>query len=120
MKLFRPADASDHWIGEDAHGALMTWPASDGGWAKRTAYTGPKRGLVEVEPALARGTRWPGAGRARLPRASSGEASNERVTLRSTAAERAAWQALAESCGQGLTVWARDELNAAVARAKRK
>jgi len=115
MKLYNAPVAPNSWIGEDEHGMLMVWPREANGWARRTTWLGGRRHLTEVEPALARGTRWPGAGRSRRPRAASGEASHERITLRATAGERAAWEQAAKACEAGLTVWARDVLNAEVA-----
>lgn len=110
----------DHWVGEDKHGALMTWPAEPGGWAKRTAYTGAKRQLEEVTPALARGSGWPGAGRAPKPRASSGEASTRRLGIRATPTEYDAWEHRAQEEDKRISDWARDELNAALARPRPK
>jgi hypothetical protein len=110
MKLFRSRDMPDHWIGEDEHGALMVWPARLRGWFKRTAYTGPKRQLEEVEPALSRGTGWPGGGRGPSPRSASGAVSKP-VGLRATAEERAAWERAAGE--RNLSDWMRDILNAA-------
>ncbi len=78
-------------------------------------YTGQRRVLEEVEPALARGTGWPGGGTGRKPR-TGGEPSNRRITLRATDAEADAWEERAGAAGKGVTVWARDELNTAVKR----
>jgi hypothetical protein len=115
MRLYRSRDNPDHWIGEDQHGALMLWPAEPGGWAKRTAYTGGKRQLEEVEPALARGSGWPGGGRTRKPRAASGEPSTRSIGVRATPGERAAWESAAGE--RKLSDWIRDTLNAAAAAA---
>jgi hypothetical protein len=112
MKLFRVRDMPDHWIGEDEHGVLMVWPARTRGWVKRTAYTGSKRQLEEVEPALARGTGWPGGGRGPKSRSASGAVSKP-VGLRATAEERAAWERAAGE--RKLSDWMRDALNAAAA-----
>ena len=120
VKLYRSKELPGQWIGEDKHGALMKWPAEPGGWMQRTAYTGGKRQLEEAEPALARGTRWPGAGRARRPRASTGEASTRLLAIRATPGELAAWERRASDEGKRPSVWARDELNAAVARPRPK
>src|SRR4051812_47555584 len=110
MRLYRSREVPDHWIGEDKHGALMVWPAVSNGWLQRTAYTGGKRQLEEVEPALARGTRWPGAGRARKPRSAGGEVSARRLTLRATDAEVDSWEHRANEEDKAPSVWARDTL----------
>jgi len=120
VRLYRSKEHPDHWIGEDKHGALMTWPAEPGGWAKRTAYTGTRRQLEETEPALARGSGWPGAGRAPKPRAPSGEASTRQLAIRATTEELAAWEHRASEEDKRLSVWARDELNAAITRPRSK
>jgi hypothetical protein len=86
------------------------------GWLKRTPYTGGKRQLEEVAPALARGTRWPGAGRAPRPRDPAGMPSDAQVGIRATQEERATWLRAAEVRDQALAAWARDELNAAATR----
>jgi hypothetical protein len=112
-KLFRSKDHPDHWIGEDEHGVLMVWPARPKGWAKRTAYAGAKRQLEEAEPALARGTGWPFGPVGRRPR--DGEAYST-LGIRVSASERAKWQRAADKHDRNLTVWARDELNAAADR----
>jgi hypothetical protein len=120
VKLYKSKELPDQWIGEDKHGALMTWPAEPGGWAKRTAYTGTKRQLEELEPALARGSGWPGAGRAPKPRAASGEASTRQLAIRATPEEIEAWERRASEEDKRTSVWARDELNAALARPRPK
>jgi hypothetical protein len=112
-KLFRSKEHPDHWIGEDEHGVLMLWPAKPRGWAKRTGYAGPKRQLEEVEPALARGTGWPFGPVGRRPR---GNEPSTTLGIRVTPSERAKWQRAADKRDQGLTVWARDELNASADR----
>jgi hypothetical protein len=120
MKLYKSREHPDRWIGEDEHGNLMVWPVEPGGWAKRTAWTGAKRQLEEVSPALARGTRWPGAGRARKPRSATGEPSTHRLTLRATGDEMAAWERRAADEGKPLSTWGRDTLNAELARPRSK
>lgn len=119
MKLFKGPDHSV-WIGEDAVGALMYWPREPGGWARRSSYTGQRRILEEVEPALARGTGWPGGGRAPKPRSASGQASSEQLTLRSTPDEMEGWRKRAADDGKPLAVWGRDTLNAEAARPKKR
>jgi len=111
MKLYYSAEIADHWIGEDRHGALVVWPAEPRGWTHRTPYTGGKRPLEEVSPALARGTGWPGAlgGKIRAP---SG-APSKPVGVRATDDERAAWERAAGE--RKLSDWIRDTLNAAAA-----
>lgn len=48
------------WITPDADGVtLIEWPADADGWTRRTTYTGPREGLVEVWPGSAAGTGWP-------------------------------------------------------------
>ncbi len=113
VKLYRSREIPNHWIGEDKHGALMLWPAEPGGWAKRTAYTGGKRHLEEVEPALARGTRWPGGGRAPRPRAPSGAVSTS-FGLRVSPEERTSWKQAARERKMTLSDWVREALNNAV------
>ena len=110
MRLYRWKDYPAYWIGEDAHGSCMLWPAAPRGWSKRTAYTGSKRQLEEVEPALARGTGWPGGGSGRRP--TRGEASKP-LTIRVTATERGAWERAAKERGRALSDWIRDTCNAA-------
>jgi hypothetical protein len=116
MKLYRSPEYPGQWIGTDAEGALVRWPVEPGGWAKRTPYTGGKRQLEEVSPVLARGTRWPGAGRARRPRDPSGKPSDAQIGIRATQEERATWERAADAREQSLTIWARNELNAAATR----
>ncbi len=120
MRLYRSEDLPGQWIGEDRHGALMTWPAEARGWTRRTAYTGARRQLEEVEPALARGSGWPGAGRAPKPRAATGEASTKRLGLRATPSEYEAWERRAEEEGKRISDWARDLLNAEAVRLRGK
>jgi hypothetical protein len=112
-KLYRSKDHPGHLIGEDEHGVFMIWPAQPKGWTKRTGYSGAKRQLEEVDPALARGTGWPFGPVGRRPR--NGEASST-LGIRVTSSERAKWQRAADKRERGLTVWARDELNAAADR----
>lgn len=115
MKLYRTPDLPARWVGEDQDGALVHWPAEDGGWQRRTPYTGPRRSLEEVAPPLARGSGWPGAGRGRAPRSASGIPSKT-IGLRVTEEERAQWQRAADIRERNVTAWARDELNAAAER----
>lgn len=112
MKLYRSRQLPKHWIGEDKLGGLVYWPAERGGWAQRTPYTGGKRQLEEVDPALARGSGWPGGGRGPAPRSSSGAASKS-ITIRVTEEERAAWDRAAHERSQRLSDWVRDTCNAA-------
>jgi hypothetical protein len=112
MKLFRSREMPDHSIGEDKLGGLVHWPKQRAGWAQRTPYTGGKRPLEEVDPALARGTGWPGGGRGPAPRAASGTASKS-LTIRVTDAERTAWEGAAQEHERTLSDWIRDICNAA-------
>jgi hypothetical protein len=112
MKLYRSPDLPGRWIGEDQDGALVHWPIERGGWNRRTPYTGGKRQLEEVAPALARGTGWPGGGRGRRPLRG---APSKPVTIRATDDERAAWDRAAERRDRTLSDWCRDTLNAAAA-----
>jgi hypothetical protein len=112
-KLYQSKERPDHWIGEDEHGVLMIWPARRRGWLKRTGFSGSKRQLQEVDPALARGTGWPFGPVGRRPR--GGEASST-LGIRVTSSERAKWQRAADKRERGLTVWAREELDAAADR----
>src|SRR5215218_5696893 len=93
MRLYRSQEMPGRWIGEDKHGGLVHWPAIPKGWAQRTPYTGGRRQLEELAPAMARGTGWPGGGRG--PRARGDEPSKP-VTIRVTAQERASWEHAAE------------------------
>jgi hypothetical protein len=110
LRLYRSKDNPGHWVGEDAYGSLMIWPATPRGWSKRTGYAGSKRQLEEVEPALARGTGWPGGGAGRRP--SRGEASKP-LTIRVTTQERGAWERAAKERDRALSDWIRDTCNAA-------
>ncbi|HWO17722.1 MAG TPA: hypothetical protein VNO30_03065 [Kofleriaceae bacterium] len=82
--------------------------------------SGSWRSSEELEPALARGSGWPGAGRAPKPRAASGEASTRQLAIRATSEELAAWERRASEENKRTSVWARDELNAALARPRSK
>jgi len=108
MRLFRSKEHPDHWIGEDAHGVLMIWPVRPRGWMKRNGYAGSKRVLEEIDPALARGTGWPGTRGGRRPLRG---APSKPLTLRVTDAERAAWQRAAGE--RKISDWIRDTCNAA-------
>ena len=116
MKLYRSPEYPGQWIGTDAEGALVRWPMEPSGWAKRTPFTGAKRQLEEVSTALARGTRWPGGGRAPRPRDPTGKPSDAQIGLRATQDERALWERAADAREQSLTAWARNELNTAATR----
>ena len=116
MRLYRLREMPDHWIGEDEHGVLMIWPARVRGWMKRKGYVGGKRQLEEIEPALARGSGWPGGGRGPTSRSGTGVISKP-VSLRATDEERAAWESAAGE--RKLSEWMRDALNAAAAAAAR-
>jgi hypothetical protein len=118
MRLYRSRDLPEKWVGEDPEGALMVWPAKKRGWSRRTAYVGPRRALEEVEPALARGTGWPGGGRAHHPRSPSGRPSRP-VSVRATEEERAAWAGAAKRARRTLSEWCREALNAAAERASK-
>lgn len=113
MKLYRSEALPDQWIGEDAHGALLQWPARPKGWAERTPYLGPRRGLAERPPAEARGSGWPGAGAGRPPRA-GGKAATKQVAFRISDEQEARW--LAAAAEEPLAVWGRRELDAAAER----
>jgi hypothetical protein len=117
MKLYRSRELPDHWIGEDQHGALVLWPAAKGGWSRRTPYTGGKRQLEEIDPRLARGSGWPGGGAGRPPRSS---APLRHVGIKATEEERESWRRAAADRDRTLSEWARDELNASVARQRSK
>jgi len=115
LKLYRSEGHTEHWIGEDRHGALLIFPAKVRGWMLRTPFVGSRLDLEEVSPVLARGTKWPGAVGGR-PRDPSGKPSRT-VGIRATDDERAAWQRAAEGSGISLTDWARRSLNQVAARA---
>lgn len=115
MKLFRAADRPGFWIGEDKQGVLQVWPAKPRSWGKREGFVGRRDDLEEVDPALARGTGWPGGPVGRKPQAD--KAADTQVNIRTTWEERTAWEQTAERVGRrSMTSWARDELNAAVMR----
>lgn len=117
MKLFRAPHHPDHWIGEEADdGALVIWPAEPRGYTRRRSWLGGRRGLEEVESALARGTGWPGGPVGRRPRAAS---PSKKFGIHSSVAEIDAWSARAATEGKPPSVWARDELNSAAERAAR-
>lgn len=120
MKLYRSKDFPDAWIGQDVEGSLVRWPAEPQGWLRRTPYWGKKQVLEEVEPALARGTGWPGAGRAPKRRDPTGKPSSAMIGIKCTTDERDAWARRADDEGKAISGWARDTLNAEVARPKRK
>src|SRR5262245_9604186 len=109
MRLYRSKEHPEYWIGEDEHGVLMIWPARPRGYAKRTGFLGSKRQLEEIDPSFARGTGWPGGPRGRQPRDREPAGT---LGVRVTKTERAEWQRAADDCGRGITVWARDTLNA--------
>lgn len=114
MKLYRPSGLPDHLVGEDRAGGLCLFPASPGGWARRTPWAAGLDRLEEVSVAEARGTKWPGAiGGA--PRA--GKPARHQIAVRVTDDERAAWAELATGHGS-LAGWIRKTCNAAVAAAR--
>lgn len=116
VRLYRSPSLPGHWIGEDKRGGLVTWPDRRGGWDQRTPYTGPRRGLEAVEPALARGSGWPGVKGARRPRAASGLPGRNR-TVRASDDEWAAWT---EAAGErSVSDWLRELANGAARRARR-
>lgn len=117
MKLYRSRNLPGQWIGEDEHGALMIWNAEPGGWNKRTAYTGSKRGLEECDRRLARGSGWPGGGTGRPPR---GGSPPRTFGIRATTDEIATWKQRAKDEHKKPSAWARDELNAAAVRPRSK
>jgi len=95
----------------------MVWPARPRGWAKRQGFVGAKRALEEVEPALARGTGWPGGPVGRKPQAD--RAADTQLGIRATTEEREAWLRTAQKNGyRSEAPWARDVLNAEVASAR--
>jgi hypothetical protein len=115
FRLFKSDEYPQHWIGTDELGGIVYWPKAPKGWSRRTPYNGSKRGLEEVDPALARGTGWPGGGRGPAPRDPSGAATDQ-VGLRVTHGEREKWEQAATVRQQSLTGWARGELNEAADR----
>ena len=117
MKLYKSAEYPGQWIGTDAEGALVRWPAERGGWQRRTPYTGPKRSLEEVELALARGSGWPGGGTGRPLRHG---AATRMFGIRATDDEIASWMERAGDEHKRPAVWARDTLNAEVMRSRSK
>lgn len=120
MRLYRSRDLPGRWVGEDQDGALVHWPEEPGGWARRTPYTGARRQLEEVEPARARGTGWPGAGRAKRRRDPAGAPTSTSIGVKATVAEREAWTHRAGEEGKSISGWARDTLNAEIVRTRGK
>jgi hypothetical protein len=117
MKLYKSAEYPGQWIGTDAEGALVRWPAERGGWQRRTPYTGGKRQLEEVSSVLARGSGWPGGGTGRPPRQG---ASTRMFGIRATDDEIATWTQRADEEHKRPTVWARDTLNTEAGRPRGK
>jgi hypothetical protein len=117
MKLYKSSEYPGQWIGTDAEGALVRWPAERGGWQRRTPYIGGKRQLEEVNPVLGRGSGWPGGGTGRPPRLPSPA---KTFGIRATIDEIAAWTQRADEEHKRPSAWARDELNAAVTRPRGK
>ncbi len=115
-RLYRSPEHPGQWIGTDAEGALVRWPHEKGGWHRRTPFSGGKRGLEECDPSLARGSGWPGAGRAPRRRDPSGKPTNAAIGVKATIEERDAWLKRADDEGKSISGWARDTLNAEVAR----
>jgi hypothetical protein len=115
VKLYTRAAMPDYWVAHDESGALMLFPALDRGWEQAAPYRGSKLRLVEVHPRNAIGTGWPGVGRGRPPR--SDTAATERLELRITADERAAWERAAGDAP--LSVWLRDLANLAAGAEER-
>jgi len=118
-KLFHCNAMPDRWIGTDEAGELVHWPREEGGWAHRTVFHMGRKILVEVEPALARGTGWFGAGAGRPPRGAGGivgGSASSPVTIRATDEERQTWEAAAKKTGQKLSEWAREKLNKAASK----
>lgn len=115
-KLYHCNAMPDRWVGTDESGALVHWPRQEGGWAHRTVFNQGRKILVEVEPALARGTGWFGAGVGRPPRGAGGivgGSPSAPVTIRASEEERTAWEAKAKAKNQKLSEWAREMLNRA-------
>lgn len=111
MKLYRSEKHPGLWIGKDAQGGIVQWPAEPAGWAKRTPYGGPRRALEEVERNLARGTGWPGGVRGPKPR---GGVPTRRLAIRVSVDEDEVWTEAAKP--EPLSEWARRELNAAAVK----
>lgn len=120
MKLYKSKEHPGHWIAQDeGPGTLVIWPAAPRGWSKRKFLARTLRevdhlDLEEVDPALARGTWWPGTPRsARGPRPRAGVAAQAR-SIRATDAEVAAWS---EAAAPGSwRTWATRTLNEAAGR----
>jgi hypothetical protein len=112
VRLYRSKEHPDHWIGEDEHGALLLWPVEPKGWLRRTPYIGGKRQLEEVEPALARGTGWPGGGHGPAPRAG---VTSRNLGIRVADHERTAWESAARASDRKLSDWIRSVCNTAAA-----
>ncbi len=111
-KLYRSKEHPDHWVGEDEHSKLLMWPREPKGWLRRTPYTGPKRALEEVEPALARGSGWPYGGHGPAPRAG---VTSRNLGIRVADHEREAWEFAARASESKLSDWIRNVCNAAAA-----
>jgi hypothetical protein len=119
LRLYRSDEHPDQLVGEDQHRALVVFPATPKGWARRTPYTGERSKLVEISPALARGTKWPGArgGRVADP---SGKPRSRFVAIMATDEQRARWAAAAAERGLTLSQWTREALDAYSAQPRKR
>ena len=114
LRLYESKHYSDRWIGEDERGLLWYWERRQGGWAQRGPHAGRRRNLTEVEPALARGTGWPGAGvgRRRLAGAELGRPRTVRI-------DDTRWNAVIDAANRadlGVSDWVRQAIDHELAR----
>lgn len=118
LRLYESRHSPDRWIGEDERGRLWSWERRPDGWAQRGPHAGRQRNLTEVEPALARGTGWPGAGvgRRRLAGAELGRPRTVRI-------DDTRWNAVMEAADRaavGVSDWVRQAIDRELARSTRR
>jgi hypothetical protein len=117
VKLYQSPDLDGRWVAEDQDGALVHWPNEPKGWLKRTPFTGNKRQLVEVDYRLARKTGWPGGPTGRPPASLE---PTKMFGIRATVGQIAKWSRRAKDEGKKPSVWAKEELDAALDRPAKK
>ena len=114
LRLYVSKYYPDRWIGEDERESLWYWERIEDGWARRGPHEGRRRNLTEVDPALARGTGWPGAGvgRRRLAGAELGRPRTVRV-------DDTRWNAVidaADKSNVGVSEWVRQAIDRELTR----
>jgi len=116
LRLYESKHHPDRWIGEDERGLLWCWKRRQDGWAQRGPHAERRRNLTEVEPALARGTGWPGAGvgRRRLAGAERGRPRTVRI-------DDTRWNAVMDAADRadlGVSEWVRQAIDHELARSQ--